>query len=207
MRTVAFLILISFFYSCEKNNKTIVTMDEDPMDVSELLNPDDNFSEKKSRKNKKKDSVESSFLVFDDLNKDGMADTAFITYNYFLHKTVIRVSGMKGEITEDNTAKIRLTDIGDLNGDNIHELMLTLQGEASCWDEIKLYSYLDRWVEKYNGLTYQCTENTTYQLTRLDEHRVSLVTYGLNKDSVDVELGDTLENLIPNARLDHIISW
>jgi hypothetical protein len=114
---------------------------------------------------------------------------------------------MEGAMIEKNSSKIRLKDIGDLNGDGKHEIMMTLQAEESCWDEVKLYSYLDAWVEKYNGLTYQCTENNNYRFTRIDDKTVQLVTYGVNKDSIDLEIGDTLENVIPNALNTHIISW
>jgi hypothetical protein len=207
MRTLTFLVLISLFCSCKKNNKPVVAAEVSDTDVSELLNPDDNFSEKKSRKAKKKDSTEISIVSFGDLNKDGVNDTAFLTYHNYLHETSIRFSGLPGEIVEKNISRIKLKDIGDLNGDGRHEIMMTLQAEESCWDEVKLYSYLDNWVEKYNGLTYQCVEDNNYQFSRVDEHTIRLVTYGMNKDSIDLENGDTLENVIPNAKQEHLIKW
>jgi len=207
MRTLAIFFLFTLFCSCKKNNKAIVASVDNDTDVLELLNPDDNFSEKKSKKNKKKDSIETSIVVFNDLNNDGINDTAFLVYNAQQNHTVIEFSRMPGLIIEKNSSKIRLKDIGDLNGDGKHEIMMTLQAEQSCWDEVKLYSYMDTWVEKYNGLTYQCTENNNYQFTKINDKTVQLITYGVNKDSIDLTVGDTLENVIPNARMEHLITW
>jgi hypothetical protein len=207
MRTLTIIALIVFCVSCKKNNKTAAAAPVNDSDVSELLSPDDNFKEKKSRKNKKKDTVEISFIAFRDLNNDGIRDTAFLVHNLIRKVTTINFSGIQGAIVEKNGSKIHLKDIGDLNNDGKHEIMMTLQAEESCWDEVKLYSYLDNWVEKYNGLTYQCTENNNYQFRKIDDKTVQLVTYGLNKDSIDSEIGDTLENVIPNARMEHLIRW
>ncbi len=207
MRTISIFVLLSFICSCQKNNKAIAVNDNNDIDPAELLNPDDNFTEKKAKKVRKKDSIETSFVAFNDLNRDGINDTAFLVYNNMRKQTSIMFSSLKGMILENNSSKIRLKDIGDLNGDGKNEIMMTLQSEQSCWDEVKLYSYMDTWVEKYNGLTYQCTENNNYQFSRIDDKTVKLVTYGLNKDSFDQELGDTLENVIPNARLEHLITW
>jgi hypothetical protein len=207
MRTLTIILFVSVFCSCKKNNKTIVAVPQSATDVSELLNPDDNFKEKKTKKSKKKDSIEISFIAFRDLNADGVDDTAFMVHNNNSKVTSISFSRMPGAIIEPNGSRIRLKDIGDLNNDGKHEIMLTLQAEQSCWDEVKLYSYLNHWVEKYNGLTYQCTEGNNYQFRKIDNKTVQLVTYGLNKDSIDQEIGDTLENVIPNARLEHLITW
>ena len=207
MRTITILTLILSFCSCHKNNKATVAAANNDSEKLELLNPDDNFSAKKTKKTKKKDSIEVSSVAFSDLNKDGVPDTAFMVHNTNSKQTLITFSGMPGSILEKNSQRIRLKDIGDLNGDGKHEIMMTLQAEQSCWDEVKLYSYLDTWVEKYNGLTYQCTEDNNYRFTRIDDKTIQLITYGINKDSIDQEIGDTLENVIPNAKNTHIITW
>ncbi len=209
MRTLTILICITCFCSCNKNNKATVTdiANQTDSDVAELLNPDENFSEKKSRKAKKKDSLETSFVAFSDLNRDGKNDTAFLIFNNKQNQTTIYFSGLPGQIIEKNNSKIRLKDIGDLNGDGKNEIMMTLLADQSCWDEVKLYSYLDTWVEKYNGLAYQCIEDNSYQFSKVNSNTVKLITYGVNKDSIDQEIGDTLENVIPNARMEHLISW
>jgi hypothetical protein len=184
----------------------MVAAETNQADLTELLNPDDNFSEKKVRKAKKKDSIETSFVAFHDLNMDGSKDTAFLTYNNLSKQTSIRFTGMDGYITQEHSTAIRLKDIGDLNGDGKHEIMMTIQSE-SCWDEVKLLSHTGSWVEKYNGLAYQCIEDNSYQFNRIDDRTVKLVTFGVNRDSIDLELGDTLENILPNARIEHLITW
>lgn len=176
------------------------------MDLKELMASDEYFRIRQSSGGKSgRDSVR--ILELNDINSDGTRDTAYISYNENNSRYKIRFSCFKDPIVLDNIAELHLKDIEDLNEDGVHEIMLFLQSEESCWDEIRLYSHVGKWVEKYNGLTYQCTENNNYQFRKIDKHTVELSTYGLNRDSIDAELGDTLENIVPNALNRNLIKW
>lgn len=206
MRTLLLIPLLALV-SCGQNKKPVATSDISTLDASELLNPDDNFKAKKPGKSRVKDSFETYVQYFSDLNNDGIRDTATILFNKISLKNSVMFSCFSHTIQEKSSSPIALQDIGDLNDDGRHELMVVLQSDEGCWDEIKLYSYIDNWVEKYNGLTYQCTENRNYEFRQLDDKSIQLTTYGVNKDSVDLTNGDTLENVIPNAHNTHIITW
>ena len=179
------------------------------MDLSAIIQSDDYFKMKRKQGNSTADSVTKTTLFFKDINGDAIDDTIVIAYNVLNSRYNIHFSCYPDNISLENINELQIKDISDLNGDKFHEMLLFIQSEESCWDEIKLYSWNQRWVEKYSGLTYQCTENTNqnYQFRKLDDHKVLLTTYGINKDSIDSELGDTLENIIPNALNTHVITW
>ncbi|MCC6818644.1 MAG: hypothetical protein IT245_07125, partial [Bacteroidia bacterium] len=119
----------------------------------------------------------------------------------------IKFTCFKEKIVESNANEIFVKSVGDLNGDGVHEIMTLLQSEESCWDEVRLYSHIDNWVEKYDGLTYQCTDQNNYQFRKIGDKSVEFTTYGINRDSIDLSNGDTLENIIPNAPNKHLIQW
>ena len=179
------------------------------MDLSDLMNSDDYFKQKRSNSNNKSDSVKYRTVYLNDINSDGVSDTATIEYNQLNSKYKIKFSCYNDFIGLENISGLQLKDMNDLNEDGFHEILLFIQSEESCWDEIRLYSWVDKWVEKYNGLTYQCTEknNNNYQFRKIDNRTVLLTTFGINKDSIDAVYGDTLENILPNALNTHTITW
>jgi len=197
------------FLSCSKNQPVIQNQKALDMDLSNIIQSDEYFKLKKKSGKSTSDSILKKTLYFKDINGDAIDDTIVIAYNILNSRYNILFSCYPDNITLDNINEIQIKDISDLNGDNFHEMLLFIQSEESCWDEIKLYSWNQHWIEKYSGLTYQCTENTNqnYQFKKLDENKVLLTTYGVNKDSIDVVLGDTLENIIPNALNTHVITW
>jgi hypothetical protein len=210
MKQVILLLLLPLLFSCKKNGSTSNMATSEGIDLSDVLNTDDYFKTKKKRNGSAKDSVEIRLIELSDINSDGKNDSAFIIYNNFNSKYTIRFTCFDAIIEQGNVFELQIKDIGDLNNDGNHEIILFLQSEESCWDEIKLYSYVGQWVEKYNGLTYQCTNNsnsTNYQFRKINDRTVQLTTYGINKDSIDISSGDTLENIIPNAPNANIITW
>jgi hypothetical protein len=210
MKQVLLLLFIPLLFSCKKNGNTSNMGTSDGIDLSDVLNTDDYFKTKKKRNGSAKDSVEIKLIDLSDINSDGKNDSAFIIYNNFNSRYTIRFTCFDAIIEQGNVFELQIKDIGDLNNDGNHEIILFLQSEESCWDEIKLYSYVGQWVEKYNGLTYQCTNNsnsTNYQFRKINDRTVQLTTYGINKDSIDISSGDTLENIIPNAPNANIITW
>lgn len=203
------LLFIPFLFSCKKNQSTALAEESAKLDLSGIFETDDYFKQKRKSGRKGADSLQHRMVELRDINSDGTSDTAFIVYNEINSRYKISFSCYEGSISLGNIAELQVKDMSDLNGDGHSEIMLFLQSEESCWDEIRLYSWLGKWVEKYNGLTYQCTEDNqnNYQFRKIDEHTVQLTTYGVNRDSFDAELGDTLENIIPNAMNSHLISW
>ncbi len=203
------LLFILILFSCKKKQSPSVAEDSAELDLSGIFDTDDYFKQKRKPGNKGADSLQRRLVGLNDINNDGIKDTAIIVYNEINSRYKISFSCYDGFISLGNIAELQVKDMSDLNGDGHSEIMLFLQSEESCWDEIRLYSWLGKWVEKYNGLTYQCTENNNnnYQFRKIDDHTVQLTTYGVNRDSFDAELGDTLENIIPNAMNSHLITW
>lgn len=210
MKRFWFLLFIPLVFACKKGQTSANTEVYPELDLSGIMNTDDYFRLKKKGNSGKADSLQIRVLALNDINSDGFSDSAFIEYNEINSRYKIRFSCYKQNIELENIAALQLKDMSDLNGDGHNEIMLFLQSEESCWDEIRLYSWLNKWVEKYNGLTYQCSENTgssNYQFRKINDHTVQLTTYGVSRDSIDAELGDTLENIIPNALNAHLITW
>lgn len=210
MKRVFFLLLTPLLFACQKGGSTSNGAGGEGIDLSDVLNTDDYFRTKKKHSGSAKDSVEIRIVELSDINNDGKADSAFIEYNNFNSRFKIRFTCFDDLIEQGNVFELSIKDIGDLNNDGNHEIILFLQSEESCWDEIKLYSFVGHWVEKYNGLTYQCTNNsgsTNYQFRKINDRTVQLITYGINKDSIDISSGDTLENIIPNAPNANLITW
>lgn len=210
MTRLYLLLLLPFLLSCEKNNKSSNNASIDGVDLNDVLNTDDYFKAKKRKAGSAKDSIQTRIVDLNDINSDGIKDTAFIRYNTLNSVYKVSFTCFPGLIHQGNVAELLIKNIGDLNNDGNSEIMFFLQSEESCWDEIKLYSFTNnKWSEKYNGLTYQCTNtsNTNYQFRKLNEHTVQLITYGINKDSIDIISGDTLENIIPNAQNSNLIVW
>lgn len=207
MKYLWLLALLPFTFSCKKNRTSDEAYSPDDMNLKELINSDEYFKTKKKKYNQGADSLETKIVELEDINLDGIKDTAWIVYNNLNSVYKVKFSCFPGTITESKSSELLIKDVGDLNNDGKHEILFFLKSEESCWDEIKLYSYGDRWVEKYNGLTYQCTENNNYQFRKLNDNTVQIMTYGVNKDSIDISNGDTLENIIPNARNLQTIHW
>lgn len=210
MKQVLLLLFLLPFVSCKKGGNASNAGTSDGIDLSDVLNTDDYFKTKKKRNGSAKDSVEIRIIELSDINNDGKNDTAFIIYNNFNSRYKIQFTCFDDLIEQGNVSELLIKDIGDLNNDGNHEIILFLQSEESCWDEIKLYSYVGKWVEKYNGLTYQCTNNsgsTNYQFRKINDRTVQLITFGINRDSIDVNSGDTLENILPNAPNANLITW
>lgn len=207
MKYLWLLALLPLTFSCRKNRSTDEVYSPDDMNLKELINSDEYFKTKKKKSNRGSDSLEVKIVELEDINLDGIKDTAWIVYNNLNSVYKVKFSCFSGTITESKSSELLIKDVGDLNNDNKHEILFFLKSEESCWDEIKLYSYIDKWVEKYNGLTYQCTENNNYQFRKLNDNTVQIMTYGVNKDSIDVANGDTLENIIPNAKNLQTIHW
>lgn len=209
MNRVYQTLLLLLIFSCSKSKPIVNNGDSIDLDLSELMSSDDYFKLKKRNSGNKSDSILSRTVFLTDINNDGQADTATIEYNQLNSKYKIKFNCYKDFISIENISELQIKDMNDLNGDGHHEIMLFIQSEESCWDEIRLYSWVEKWVEKYNGLTYQCTEknNNNYQFRKIDNHTVLLTTFGVNKDSIDAVYGDTLENIIPNALNRHTITW
>ena len=209
MKRICQTLFLLLIWSCNKSKPIANNEDFIDLDLSELMSSDDYFKLKKRNTNSKSDSIVYRVMQMHDINNDGIADTAIVEYNQLNSKYKIKFSCYKDFISLENISELQLKDMNDLNGDGHHEMMLFIQSEESCWDEIRLYSWVDKWIEKYNGLTYQCTENNNnnYQFRKIDNHTVQLTTYGINKDSIDAVYGDTLENIIPNALNTHMITW
>lgn len=209
MNRVYQTLLLLLIFSCSKSKPIVNKGDSIDLDLSELMSSDDYFKLKKRNSGNKSDSILSRTVFLTDINNDGQADTATIEYNQLNSKYKIKFNCYKDFISIENISELQIKDMNDLNGDGHHEIMLFIQSEESCWDEIRLYSWVEKWVEKYNGLTYQCTEknNNNYQFRKIDNHTVLLTTFGVNKDSIDAVYGDTLENIIPNALNRHTITW
>ncbi|HEY1045369.1 MAG TPA: hypothetical protein VGF79_02950 [Bacteroidia bacterium] len=207
MKYLWLLALLPLTFSCRKNRSADEVYSPDDMNLKELINSDEYFKTKKKSSNRGSDSLEVKIVELEDINLDGIKDTAWIVYNNLNSVYKVKFSCFPGTITESKSSELLIKDVGDLNNDNKHEILFFLKSEESCWDEIKLYSYIDKWVEKYNGLTYQCTENNNYQFRKLNDNTVQIMTYGVNKDSIDITNGDTLENIIPNAKNLQTIHW
>lgn len=198
--------ICSILISCQKLKDKKLDHSNENMDLRELLNSDDYFKSRKKKNLNSSDSLETRLVKFGDLNADGSNDSAWVTYNNLTSTYSVRFTCFPGTITDAISTELHLKDVGDLNGDGKNEILFFLMSEESCWDEIKLYSYLDRWVEKYDGLTYQCSDNHNYEFRKINDRTVQITTYGINKDSLDIS-GDTLENIIPNARNQSLINW
>lgn len=207
MKYVLPLFILTLAVSCKKSGHKPVDKGSERMDLSEVLYTDDYFKSKKKRGQSASDSIGLQKVYLEDINNDGNPDTATIVLNKLSNTYKIKFSCFKDIISEKNITELFVKSVGDLNGDGIHEIMLLLQSEESCWDGIKLYSYNEKWVEKYDGLTYQCTDHNNYQFKKLGEKSVEFTTFGINKDSIDIANGDTLENIIPNAPNRHVINW
>lgn len=207
MKFVLPLCILVLATACKKSGTKPIDKSHERMDLSEVLNTDDYFKNNKKASSQASDSIGREVQILEDINNDGFADTVVIKLNKLSHTYTIQFSCFKDVITEKNAAELYIKSVGDLNGDGIHEIMLLLQSEESCWDGVKLYSHKDKWVEKYDGLTYQCTDQNNYQFKKLNDKSVEFTTFGINKDSIDLNSGDTLENIIPNAPNRHIINW
>lgn len=209
MQRVILSLFLLLIFSCNKTKPIVNADDSIDLDLADLMSSDDYFKQKRHNSKGKSDSIVSRIVYLSDINADGISDTATIEYNQLNSKYKIKFSCYNDFIGLENISELQLKDMNDLNGDGFHEIMLFIQSEESCWDEIRLYSWVDKWVEKYNGLTYQCTENNNnnYQFRKIDNHTVQLTTYGVNRDSIDAVYGDTLENIIPNALNMHTITW
>lgn len=199
------LILVS----CSKGKKPARTADRDFMevDIESIMLSDDYFKIRKSPSDSPADSLRISHVKLNDLNRDGIPDSALIRYNINNSRYKILFSCFPGYISIQNAADLLVRDLDDMNGDGNHEIMLILQSDGSCWDEIRLYSYTGTWVEKYQGQTYQCTEGANYKFRKVDGKTVELVTYGTTRDSVDTKIGDTTEILYPEQPNAHLIRW
>lgn len=206
MKLVWVALPFVLFIACKKSGSKPVVSNE-RLDLSEVLYTDDYFKSNKTKVSKPSDSLQKSFVELQDVNADGVPDTAYITKNILNGKINIRFNFVNSRITESNANELFVKSVGDLNGDGIHEIMTLLQSEESCWDEVKLYSYKEQWVEKYDGLTYQCTDQNNYRFRKIGDKLVEFTTYGINKDSIDITNGDTLESIIPNAPNTHLIQW
>jgi hypothetical protein len=207
-KELLYLACLSVAIACNNGNKTTENEAIEDININELIGSDDYFKPKITSVRKPKDSLEFKSYEIGDVDEDGKMDSALITFNHELNQYKVVIGSLQGIITEINSSQILVKDVGDLNGDSKHELLIFLQSEESCWDEIKLYSYIDNnWVLKYNGLTYQCTENNNYSFRKIDDNTIQFTTYGINKDSVDIENGDTLENIIPNGTNTETIIW
>lgn len=203
-----YLSMVCALFACKNNNKTIENEAIEDININELISSDDYFKPKVTSVRKAKDSMEFKVYEIGDIDQDGQMDSALISFNHELNQYKVNIGRLPGSILENNSSQILVKDVGDLNGDSKHEILIFLQSEESCWDEIKLYSFIENnWVLKYNGLTYQCTENNNYTFRKLDENTIQLTTYGINKDSIDIENGDTLENIIPNGTNTETITW
>lgn len=208
MKSLWPLLILTIFVSCKKNKIKANDADIVEVDLTDILTTDDYFK-KKTASTKGADSLRIRIVELNDINHDGIKDTASIEYNEINSKYKISFSCFDRSIFLENIAGLQVKDVSDLNDDGFNEILLFLQSEESCWDEIRLYSWINEWVEKYEGLTYQCSEDNqnNYHFRKINSHTVQLSTYGINKDSIDVELGDTLENIIPNALNTHTINW
>lgn len=176
-------------------------------DAEEWLNDDENFGVKRYKGGKHKDSAETIFTLYNDLNNDGVRDTATAILNHKRHITEIYFSCFPKLSLNQFVEELQLTDAGDLNGDGKHEVLVLQQGSESCWDNLRLFTYNELWTEKYSGLTYQCIERPMYQFTKLNDKTISIRTFGESRDSIDAESGDTLEQVLPNEQRVHIINW
>jgi hypothetical protein len=207
-KELLYLAFFSMAIACNNNNKTIENETVEDININELIGSDDYFKPKVTSVRKSKDSLEYKSYEIGDIDNDGTMDSANIIFNHELNQYKVSIGSFNGLITENNSSQILVKDVGDLNGDSKHEILVFLQSEESCWDEIKLYSYIENnWVLKYDGLTYQCTENNNYSFRKIDDKTIQFTTYGINKDSVDMENGDTLENIIPNGTNTETIIW
>ncbi len=176
-------------------------------DTAEWLNTDENFSAKNRQGNNSENSPDTIFTLYNDLNNDGTRDTAIAISFAKSQHTEIHFSCFKPLILNDYLTELQITDAGDLNEDGKHEILILQEGSESCWNNLKLYSFNGVWSEKYSGMTYQCVEKPMYQFTKLNDKTIQMITYGYSKDSVDVVSGDTLEQVLPNQQMVHIIRW
>lgn len=204
------VILVVFAISCSKSKKSAPRNKGEfmDMDIERLMKSDDYFRIRKQPSDSPADSLRISQITLNDLNGDGNHDSAVIRYNINNSKYRILFSCFPDAIVIQNAADLLVKDLEDMNGDGLHEIMLILQSDGSCWDEIRLYSYTGgKWAEKYQGQTYQCTEGVNYKFRKVDGKTVELVTYGSTRDSIDAKVGDTTEILYPEQPNAYLIRW
>ncbi|MEZ4805124.1 MAG: hypothetical protein R2852_06495 [Bacteroidia bacterium] len=206
MNKVLIIGIILSMASCKKHEK-VNKQDVSTFDVSEIINSDDYFGLKPKDKEPKREGLTIELMQLNDINGDGIKDSVWIKHNEHNHVYTLNFSCYPDFIQIDHMMNVQIKDMNDLNGDQHHELMLFLQSDESCWDEIRLFSWTGKWEEKYKGLTYQCSETNQYQFRKLDDKTIQLTTYGVNRDSIDLETGDTLEYVVPNAENVHLIEW
>ena len=142
-----FLLALPLFLACHKSKTEPAKGELMEMDLNEIMQSDDYFKIKK-KGHKTADSLERHVIRFSDLNNDGVSDSAIVTYNETNSRYRIRFSCYSKDIFLDDVAELELKDVQDLNGDGFHEVLVLLQAEGSCWDEINLYS----WNSLGNGI-------------------------------------------------------
>ncbi len=207
MRSYILSIGLLCVVSCKRTDSEKSLVQYPIGDASEWLNGDENFGVRKWKGGKINDSTSTLFTLYNDLNGDGIRDTTEAISYSFSHQTEIHFSCFPSLILNQYVTEMQITDAGDLNNDGKHEILLLLQGSESCWDNLKLFSFADRWVEKYTGMTYQCVEKPMYQFTKLNDKTIQITTIGESRDSIDAVSGDTLEQVLPNQQRVHLINW
>ncbi len=207
MRSYIFSISLLCVVSCKQTENDSSTVMYPIGDASEWLNSDENFGAKHRKGAKNSDSTETLFTLYADYNNDGIRDTAQAISYSNRHQTEIHFSCFPALVLNQFCDELQITDAGDLNGDGKHEILLLLQGSESCWDNLKLFSLGNTWIEKYTGITYQCVERPMYQFTKLNDKTIQITTFGESRDSIDAISGDTLEQVLPNLQRVHLINW
>ena len=83
------------------------------MDLSDLMSSDDYFKQRKHNSSSKSDSIISRTVYLNDINTDGIADTATIEYNQLNSKYKIKFSCYNDFIGLENIAELQLKDMND----------------------------------------------------------------------------------------------
>ncbi len=206
MKNVCFIIAFLSLFSCEQS-KQKATETYPIGNAAEWLNGDENFGKNQKAGNRKLDTAQLVYSLISDFNNDGILDTAQAIANNKQRTTEIRFTCFKPIRFNYLIKELVINDAGDMNNDSKHEIVILQQGSESCWDNIKLYSLADNWLEKYSGITYQCTDKPTYSFSKLNSRTLQLITLGNSIDSVDISTGDTLEQILPNEQKVHLIKF
>lgn len=208
MRFSLFSFILVLSASCGQKENDAASAVYPIGDASEWLNGDENFGVRHWNGQKSKDSLSTLFTLFNDLNNDGIIDTAKAINYRLRHQTIIHFTCFKPLVLKHDIEELQISDAGDLNSDGQHEIIVLQEGSESCWDNLKLYSLIaNEWVEKYSGMTYQCIEKPMYRFTKLNDKTIQIFTFGESKDSIDSKSGDTLEQVLPNQQRVHTINW